>query len=355
MKKKYYYLIIIILIIAVGFLLYKLSFSSNNEVKSSKDVELLVDLNKQKTERKFNKKAVVQLEKIINLEKLQIFTPLQVKCDKFGNVYILDFSAPNIVKLSKNGDLILRFGKGKGKGPGELINPTDFSIDNAGNLWVIDPANGRISVFNNEGSVLNNFSLTKNSYRITVLDNFHYVLIPMNNTRLFLLFYNGKEINSFGEIISNQLRYSIMLSGIMASDNNNNIYFALDRSSLLLSYDSKGNFRFGVKTIENFEPLPKLETFGNNVRRLPSTFTSLSLSIKDNKIYILSRAGFENVEKTSIDIYKSENGLYLNSFIIPKKINSCDISGNNIYAINDTALYIYEIKNVINNFSSINP
>lgn len=348
MNKKYYFIIVIIIVFIAGFLIIK-NFLMSNERGST--AELLIDVKSQKIKKRIeNKKLDIQLQQVINLEKIEIYKPVKIKVDTFGDIYVLDLGTPNIIKFSKEGNIVSKFGKGKGKGPGELINPTDFSIDEKGNIWIIDPAQGQVLVFDKRGDILSNFKVIIPSYRISTLnstkevkDSFNYVLVSLNNDKLFHIYQSNKAINSFGNMITNQEKYSIMLSGKLATDNNNNIYFTADRGSLLVSFNSKGNLRFAIKTIENSEPLPKIK-IENNILRLPNTFTSLDISIKNDKIFILNRFGLEKLKKNVIDIYNSKNGQYIFSIIIPERIYSCDLKDNNIYAINDTSLLIYKIK-----------
>jgi|SRR5690554_3987419 len=343
MDKRYYYLIIFLLLLGVFFIYITLS-NNKESVKENENPDLMIDFQLQNKKERIINRSNIKLEKFINLEKLKIFRPASVKTDFQGNIYVLDISSPKIAVFSRDGSLISEIGKGKGQGPGELINPTDFSFDDNNNLWVVDPGQNRIVIFDIKNNILNHIKMIKPGYRIAVINNYKYIIIPFNNNELFAVYDNDIEINSFGNIIMQQEKFSILLSGLLSKDRTNNLYFTTDRSSLLLSYNHKGDLRFAVKTIEDLEPLPKLKEFNNQVMRLPDTFTSLSLSIKEDRIYILNRYDLGKQKSSYIDIYNNKNGQYIFTLMIPAKIYSCDIKSNNIYAINDTALLIYNIQ-----------
>jgi 6-bladed beta-propeller len=350
MQKKIYFSVFVILII-VGFLLYKLFLhpnSANTTINANnQNVELLLKLEKQNygKPRKWSE-AKVKLIRTVLLDELKIYRPAIIKTDKLGYLYVLDYTVPDIIKLSNKGIVLARYGKGMGSGPGELRNPTDFSIDSKGNVWVADPINNEVVVYNNNGNALNTFKPFKSPYRVMPFSDSGYVMISNFSSDLFHIYIGDKEQKSFGNIISDQVRNSIILDGTISSDSENNIFYSSNRGGLLLSYNIEGKLNFATTLINKVPILAETES-KNGFMRITSKWTALNISTDNGKIYVLDVMGSKVLHCSIIDVYNAGYGHYINSIKLPaSKIRYCDVHLHNIYAINDTTLYIYHLENL---------
>ena len=76
-----------------------------------------------------------------------------------GDIFIADGEGPNtrIVKFSKEGKFI-RWGGGKGTGPGQFDMPHSIAIDSKGRVYVADRSNNRIQIFDQAGKFLNQWT-----------------------------------------------------------------------------------------------------------------------------------------------------------------------------------------------------
>lgn len=79
--------------------------------------------------------------------------PIGITQDRNGNIVAADTGNGRIVKLSRDGTLLLAFGR-EGDGPGELRLPADVAVDDAGVFYVADTINNRVSKFSPEGKYL---------------------------------------------------------------------------------------------------------------------------------------------------------------------------------------------------------
>jgi len=122
----------------------------------------------QKIKKRIYFEAVPELVKKINFEislDSTIYKPDFCTFDKSGNIFVIDYSTFYIHKFSLSNDTKgykhSYFGNGKGKGPGEFINPTDFDIYK-GKIYITDPANGCIEVYSTNGKYLERINLSNN-------------------------------------------------------------------------------------------------------------------------------------------------------------------------------------------------
>lgn len=70
--------------------------------------------------------------------------------DDVGNLYVLDSGNFRIQKYDSSGKYLLTIGR-RGQGPGEFQYPSSLTVDSAGRLWVFDPSPRAFKVFTDEG------------------------------------------------------------------------------------------------------------------------------------------------------------------------------------------------------------
>jgi DNA-binding beta-propeller fold protein YncE len=74
--------------------------------------------------------------------------------DPAGNTYISDgYINSRVAKVDKNGDWVKSWGE-PGSGPGQFNTPHSIAADAQGNIYVADRGNGRIQVFDGNGTIL---------------------------------------------------------------------------------------------------------------------------------------------------------------------------------------------------------
>jgi hypothetical protein len=85
--------------------------------------------------------------------------------DNEENIYVLDAGNCRVQKFDRNGKYLMTFGR-KGQGPGEFMNPSAFTIDDDGNLYVSDQM--KIEVFDAEGEYKKNITLENRIYEFLI-------------------------------------------------------------------------------------------------------------------------------------------------------------------------------------------
>jgi len=86
-------------------------------------------------------------------EKYLLSQPREFSIDSRGNIFILDFQENCIKKFDSTGIYIRTISRA-GKGPGEILNPSQLAIDPDDNIVTWDFGNMRFSFFNNDGDFL---------------------------------------------------------------------------------------------------------------------------------------------------------------------------------------------------------
>lgn len=315
---------------------------SYNFDESTTGPKIIIPVQSQKSNKRTIKELNANYLKKINLEDLNILQPYKICSVDSNFVYILDFSVPCVKQINLKTHNIKVYGKGKGTGPGELLNPTDFTVDGQKNVWILDGAQNSVLKFDSKGNFL--FSIKPNYliYRIGINSQNKVYLVSSSSKNLFHQFIENQFIKSFGEIISEQEKFAILLSGKLSIDNNDNLYFTTDRSYLLFSYEPEGKFRFAIGTIGGDNLLPEPSAMNKDIIVLPKKFTNIDIRNNAGNIFILNRDGMN--EKSFIDIYSSHDGLYKYSFVVPFKILTFSVILDKLFFVDDYFLYIYNLK-----------
>lgn len=354
MLQKRIYLIIFALLLLAGMVIGL--FNSNNErateiISPPSMAQHSPSPIPQSSEHRILKQTSVQ--KIFTIGShgtYELYQPTEVELDSSGYIYIFDWGDLSVIKFSPEGKLIRKFGKGKGKGPGEFENPTDFAIGKHGEVWVCDPVSGLITVFDSTGSVKQTFRPQSLPYRIAPLSTGGCIIMPATPTEhAFETYHAGGSLQaSFGSLLPDQGQYSILIDG-RAANAGDAMYFAFSRSGLLLSYLMNGQVSFFVETIDRI-PLPKIQVLSkggvSGIKRVDpnAPWTALSINVADSKIYVLSWAGSVGQKGMVIDAYNRANGAYVESFLIPEKCSYSYFNEKFLYTIEDTTVTKWKVR-----------
>jgi len=92
--------------------------------------------------------------------------PTDVIVNEKGEIFVADGHSPSpepstgdrIVKLSRDGTFIKSWGTRKGSQPGEVSGPHRLAMDSQGRLFVADRGNRRIQIFDQEGTLLDQWT-----------------------------------------------------------------------------------------------------------------------------------------------------------------------------------------------------
>lgn len=83
--------------------------------------------------------------------------------DELGRIWVLARQAKEVRVFGPGGTHVRTVG-GEGQGPGELSDPIGVDAAPGGQIWVLDPGNGRVTVFDTAGHHLGAFRKRGNGY-----------------------------------------------------------------------------------------------------------------------------------------------------------------------------------------------
>jgi len=83
---------------------------------------------------------------------------ISLSVDDQGNIFVLDTGNYRVQKYDSSGSHLLSIGR-QGQGPGELRSPSYLSLDKKGNLWIFDSGARGIKVFAKDGQHLKSLKI----------------------------------------------------------------------------------------------------------------------------------------------------------------------------------------------------
>jgi hypothetical protein len=281
-------------------------------------------------------------------KKLLLFRPMAVTTDQRGNIYVLDFDDRAVKKFSTEGKYVMTFGYGKGKGPGEFSNPTDFDLGPDGSVWVCDPINGYVTVFNEHGRVEKTIRLENETpLRIAVWDDGSFVVTPAQSGKYLFSAYDrrGDLRKRFGNLFQNQAQIEIAIDGRLSKGREHLVY-AFYRVGLFVIYEQRSTTPAVFAQTINYRGFPEIVRFkvgDSQVTRVDrkAPYAMLSLSIVGDEIHILIGDDGER-NKSVFDVYDLKTGMYRSSYNVPRDISFAHITTERIYTIQDTTVQVWK-------------
>jgi len=127
------------------------------------------------------------------------YQPTDVTWGPDGTIFVADgYGKSRIAKFNKEGNLVKSWGE-RGTGPGDFNTPHSIVIDPQNNLYVADRQNGRIQVFDTEGTFKQEWRLGGNPWSLCMPRGGAQVLYVGSVGRVYKMDLGGKVIGTLGK------------------------------------------------------------------------------------------------------------------------------------------------------------
>lgn len=299
--------------------------------------------NQEDHERNFEELTKV---KDINLDKFNIFESSLLTVAENGDILTYDRAKGTLIRFaqSENYEKPHFLGK-KGSGPGEFKSPKDIKIDQQNNIWVSDFRQGRISVWNNNGDLVDSIvPSTGTPANLAILTDGKFVILPVFpvDNKLFLNFEkNGQLIESFQQIPLPEITMSaganLYFEGNINTDGKFLFYSSFSEGVIRKYNLENGKLIFSRSTIEIVKTqIPDIEEVNPKIttakRSKNTIYATRDMHVVDKKIYILF-SGTEYSVSNLVDVYSSADGDYQYSFNLSNFARALAVRGNRVYIL----------------------
>jgi len=181
----------------------------------------------------------------------QFNTPYGASVDDVGNIYVIDNNNNRVQVFDSSGSYVRKFGTG-GAGDGQFNFPAGLTLDASGNIYVADTYNHRIQKFDNDGNFLLKFGSEGSGdgqfsypWKIVVLGNGDMLVVDRFNNRIQKFDSTGAFLMKFGSAGAGDGQFNGVTDiNVYGSD----IYVVESTNKRVQKFDSAGNFlmKFGT-------------------------------------------------------------------------------------------------------------
>jgi DNA-binding beta-propeller fold protein YncE len=206
-------------------------------------------------------------------EKSHLQSPRGLAVDPSGNVFVADTGNFRVVKFDASGREVAVIGR-KGSGPGEFESPWLPGVDGKGQLYVLDPRRGRVSIFGNDGKYLRKIGESTGFYSpagLAVAKDGTVAVADTGGNRVVVFSPDGQ---TRGEPITSTPQGKLIQPTDAAFDANGNLYVVQPTGP-----NGKG-------TLYRFDPDGKYQTSWV-ITSVPSTTDTPRLAVgPDGRVYL---------------------------------------------------------------------
>ncbi|MCH9647897.1 MAG: hypothetical protein K0U98_06635 [Deltaproteobacteria bacterium] len=253
------------------------------------------------------------------------------------SVFVLDWGQPAVRRLPSGGLLAATYLGPLAPG-GDLTMPAiDFAVGSSGEMAAIFALEPGMRLFRPDGELDRFVPVDSKPLRVVLLGADRWATLTAVGENLFALYdYEGTEIRKFGRLVDGPFQDRVLLDGCIAADGGGGFVYASNYLGLLAAYTGEGELRYLVGTINGVsEELPTILQDSKGTRRLrPGTLRPLlAVHVNQGKIFLLSERENQRARKRILDIYRSDDGRYLESVRLPNRPRDAFFAGDFLYTV----------------------
>lgn len=259
--------------------------------------------------------------------------------DSKERLLIVDARNHCIFMFTKNGKFIKKIGE-KGEGPGQFKGPSGITIDLYGRVYVTDPGNVRINVFNEEGEYLTTFKLKRPGYGIAIgTKNRLYVQLRGLIAGVDVYDSLGVLMGSSGDIPEINRRISLPVVGGSVALDSSAVYYVHP-----IGYEIE-KFSYDLKLIQSIplklDRINKLETgpvsrSSDDMRKWWNSWDAVvkTLALENKLVIAVIRKNQADAERYQdfAQIFDTKGNLISTDIVVKHPLVSSDRRGN-VYAL----------------------
>lgn len=316
-------------------------YSKNKSITDLYEAYLIHAEAQNKTERKW-----LNIDsKLERTDSTSFLSPAFITSIDDGFFYVVDLGAMNVKKIDEASNIVQIFGEGQGRGPGELLSVRSIRINKNGQIWIADERNGRIIIFEQDGTWKKLHPRTMSS-GVSPLSKDKYVLASRFDSQLFITSLSDNTPIMTSQLLNKEgALWAYVLQPLIIKADSISFLRINMHTNDFVKYDKKGNVIYFRKNINDMQlndlkiDPPKRYSDNqdikfNEVSLYSYTPRSLDVQVLNQQIHILTSAFDKQYEIVNIiDVYDLKTGDYKFSYQLPESLYGFAISNNYIAGI----------------------
>ncbi len=256
------------------------------------------------------------------------------------HAYVMDMGAFVVRQFALEGDFIRGYGNGQGQGPGEFLSLTDVEVDAVGQVWTLDPAQGRIQVFDQTGAVVETIRTPYNATAFELTPAGDVVLVKLDSLLFRLMTPEGTVVRDFGRLVDDQMAKAIAVWGFVDAVESSVFYSGAYGGFLGRWSVDDGTMHYLRPTIVE-QPFPTPVNRNGAIMVAPEDRrgASFGLAAGRDTVFVL---GSEGGGKRLVDVYEAERGEYRYSIPLPESnVAAVSVTSDHLVLTLDTLVAVW--------------
>lgn len=275
-----------------------------------------------------------------------LYTPRGMTLSQSGDLFVSDFGDMTVKRYAASGEFVRSYGSHRGSGPGELVNMTDLEVMGDSAIAVLDTGNRRIVIFDLDSTSSTSVSLTKGVSRLAVTEGGRHYALLRDAESAFQTWHASQDVQSadlVGRLLADPIGNGMRASGRLETIGEDLIY-ASTYYPLLMRFSANGDLVYARATPDfaGFEGGAAVtnQGFGDQlIRRVSGPRLHGKVRLSDSRLYLHARYDSTRVS-TAMDIYRAEDGEYLESVKVPYASYLLGTK-DSIYSLSPTSVVLY--------------
>lgn len=295
---------------------------------------------------------------LLSFSDQELYNPQTIFTSFDDGYIIVDYGDNYIKTFSADGIYQFRYGRGTGRGPGEVVNLIDVNEDDLGRIWATDSSNSRITIFERDGE-FEIFPFKESISRAMPLGDGKYFIKPRFSSTPAIANIGSNDVESFPSLVDDPRLWSNVLGFFLAYDGNDSVITVHLYTNDFVKYNLNGNVDYFRRPV-NPPAYPAIipprrysddqTIFFNEIDLNSRSQRTMDVQIFNGEIHLLIDEfdiELNEMKRTFIDVYSLENGNYLHSYKLPAPLIDFSIRENRLAGLtqDSVGVGIWSVEN----------
>lgn len=324
--------------------------SSTQYVEMGDDYGLTTEIRGDRSlTRTWVKPSVEKIASLSEGEAYTLFNPrLASAVSKEGHLFVYDFGDYAVKAFTREGEYVATYGRGEGRGPGEMTMMSDVGVWRDSLVYVVDPKQRRVSFFEKNGDFVR-----AERYEVPLArlawgdDSTKYVIIShASPTFLRIILSSGRQ-TVISQLFSGEA-HPIMQGGTLHTSRDGALYVPL-HFPVLLTFSPGDTTGTAYPTPDYGQPRPKADVEERGrVVSVPSTRIHEKSTLHDGVLSV--EIPDSESDSLRFDLYDAREMEYLHSIQLPvegssRPFRALYVHGMDLVAtVQKATVNIYEVQ-----------
>jgi hypothetical protein len=293
-------------------------------------------------ERTWVEPEVEEVAALSSGDEYTLYTPNALEIGADGRLYVFDYGNNRIKAFTLEGTYLRRYGKGEGRGPGQMLQMTDLGVWRDSLVYVADPRQRRVAFFDRDtGAFVQHEDVEGGALRFSwVRDSIRYAVVLSPASRDFLrMTTKGGRQHTISHPVSTDVS-SLTLGGTLQVLQERALYVPRYFPVILtFAPDDTVGDAYPTPDYES-APVPEARTENGRPTRPPTNPVQGGSSLHRGTLAV-QRTGVDSIE---FDLYDADAMTYRHTVRLPIEQDLAVYGRGHVVVAQDTTVHIYRVE-----------